>query len=142
MIKKINKVMEVDEPVGIKRNVIKLKKVRKVNESGSLAKNRSERKNKSKKLKSKESSKVGTPRSKGIKSRKRSGSVHSNESSKSIEAIYLQRLRKPKDKGEIIHKSTVRTPKNDSIMSLSIQMSLNQLNMIAHTSNRNLESLK
>lgn len=138
-VQKISSVLSVGDPVPHK----KFRKFKKINEE--KPSNNSSKvlkpKKKGVKTKSKESSKQGTPKNSRFKVIKKSDSINSNESYKSIEAIYLQRLRPPKDQGEKVLRSTLHTPSNASNFELSIQTSLNQLNMIATSSKHIIDTI-
>ena len=98
------------------------------------------KKPKKKKFSSKNSSKISTPRNSSLYRNLNSGSLKSQESNKSIEEIYLQRLNLPKEK--IKKFSNVHAYESDSDLSLSIQMSLNRLNMISAPTQHNFELLR
>ena len=92
---------------------------------------------------SRSSSKVSTPRNSSLRRGMNSGSLKSEESMKSIEAIYLQRLRTPKDttpKMRSIH--NVHAAESYSDLSMSLQMSLTRLNMISAPSQHNFELIR
>jgi hypothetical protein len=134
-IKKIQSVLQVDDPVSSQRKFKRFSKISEVNDSITSKKSSSKSKGtrlkkrpkkQSKTNQSKSSSKQNTPRHTLRKSQK-SPSSNSNDSRSSLEAIYLQRLRTPKDRGEKFPKSSSKSFHEDSNFSLSIQQSLNQL---------------
>ena len=106
-------------------------------------KKRKNKANQGKKVNSRGSSNVNTPRNSSLKRGLNSGSLKSEESMQSIEAIYLQRLRGPKDpKHRISNMHNVHAPESYSDLGLSLQMSLTKLNMVSAPSKHIFEMIR
>lgn len=96
-----------------------------------------------KKTPSQNSSKRSTPSNKSMRKSSNTSSMKSEDSRKSLEAIYLQRLRTPKDKTKRIKKTpSINAPESDSELALSIQMSLAKLNLISTPSQHIFEMIR
>jgi hypothetical protein len=100
---------------------------------------RTQKKQKKKKSNSKSSSRRTTPKNSLLKKNSNSGSLRSEESNKSLEAIYLQRLRTPGDRTPPYN---LHGPSSESNLSISLQMSLNKLNMTPFPSQHDIEIIR